>query len=123
MPEVEAQSSNVPQTPATYYIINPLELPSNQNAAALFTSSPINIVGTTAQWCSSPSRTPNWGNQLPAPGTPATSPVCTASVTSPDATVADRTACAQASLAVEQQRLQGVQDNLNRDIAIIGATP
>lgn len=105
---------------ANPYIINPLELPSNQTAAAMV---PAVNIGTTAQWCSSPFNTPNWGNQLPPPGTVATSPVASASVASPDATTADRTLCAQASLAVEQARLQGRQDVLNSNIALVQGTP
>jgi len=104
---------------ANPYIINPLELPSNQTAAAMV---PAKNIGTTAQWCQSPYYTPNWGNQVPT-STQATSPVCTASVTSPDVTTADRTACAQAALAAEQARLQARTDNLTQDIAAVTAVP
>ena len=90
---------------ATTYIINPLELPSNQNAAALFANS--GIVGTNIQWASSPigsgvgGGTSSFGDQ-------------------PTAT---RQTVAQAALAAEQARLQNLQDTHNRNIAIIGATP
>ena len=104
---------------ANPYVINPLELPSNQFAAAKV---PAWNIGTNVQWCSSPFATPNWGNQVPT-STPATSPVCTASVAAPDVTTADRTACAQAALAVEQARLQGRQDILNSNIALVTGTP
>ena len=99
----------------TTYIINPLELPSNQNAAALFANS--GIVGTNVQWSSSPFTTPGWLS-----GTPNSAP----SVGSPDVPptgAVSRTACAQAALAAEQARLQNLQDTHNRNIAIIGATP
>lgn len=81
---------------ANPYIINPLELPSNQSAAALV---PAVNKGTSAQWASSPTWT--W----------------------PDTSTASRTTCATAALAAEQARLQGRSDSLSRDITLITATP
>lgn len=81
---------------ANPYIINPLELPSNQTAAALV---PAVNKGTSAQWASSPTWT--W----------------------PDVSTASRTTCATAALTTEQARLQARQDRLNLDIARMQAVP
>lgn len=113
---------------ATTYVINPLELPSNQTAAALFTSTSQGIVDNSKTlWCSSPFTTPNWQNQVgTTPGTggaQASTDKGAVSVGWPDVTIADRTACAQVSLAVEQARLQTRTDNLTQDIASITAVP
>lgn len=85
---------------ATNYIINPLELPANQNAAAFFINA--GIVGTNLQWSQSPVQT--WPD-IPTTG------------------AGSRTVCAQAALAAEQARLQARQDTLNRDVSIITTTP
>jgi len=104
------------------YQINPLELPSNQAAAAFYTvagsgtpNSPgnpflvstVDPAGTT--WCQSP--------MAPGGVTPSFTDVVT---TGP---APSRQACAQAALAVEQARLQGRADALNRDITVVTATP
>jgi hypothetical protein len=80
-----------------FTIINPLELPSNPNAAALYPAN--TIVGTNAQWCASPMQT--W----------------------PDIPTATRTTTAQAALATQQAALQARQDVLNNQIALITAVP
>jgi hypothetical protein len=84
------------------YTMNPRELPSNPGAAAAVPK--WNTIDPTTgnpylaprNWAYSPYYTQNWGNQVgTTPGTPgaqATSPVSTASVTVPDATVTDRQA-------------------------------
>jgi len=95
------------------YQINPLELPANQNAAALYTAgnrfvlSIVDGAGTT--WCQSPMAT---GGATPS--------FADAVTTGP---APSRQACATAALAVEQSRLQGRSDNLSRDITLITATP
>jgi hypothetical protein len=81
---------------ANPYIINPLELPANQTAAAMV---PAVNKGTNAQWASSPAWT--W----------------------PDVSTASRTTTAQVALTTEQARLQARQDRLNTDIARITAVP
>jgi hypothetical protein len=115
---------------ANPYVLNPLELPSNQTAAAMVPAwniSGAGDVGTPREWSHSPFSTPNWQNAIGAPNTPPWTPgvtVClSTSVAWPDATTADRTACAQAALALEQARLQAREDSLNSDIALIQGTP
>jgi hypothetical protein len=87
---------------ANPYTLNPRELPSNAAAAAAVplwnTIDPAtgSAYVAPANWCASPYSTPNWGAQVgTTPGTAgaqAISPVTTASVTWPDAIVADRQA-------------------------------
>jgi hypothetical protein len=86
---------------ANPYTMTARELPSNPVAAAAVpkwnTIDPATGVAySPASWAASPLATPNWGVQVgTTPGTAgaqATSPVCTASVTWPDALVADRQA-------------------------------
>jgi hypothetical protein len=81
---------------AQYYVINPLELPANQAAAALFNKSV--IVGTIAQWASSPSQT--W----------------------PDISTAARQTAATAALRTEQDRQLTHQERLNEHIAQLQGT-
>jgi hypothetical protein len=98
---------------ATNYVINALELPANQTAAALFNQSVIvsvaGDVGTPREWCRSP---------LGGGGAGITSfgDIATTGAVS-------RTTTAQAALAVEQARIQARQDTVNRDISIITTTP
>ena len=107
------------------YQIHPLELPANQNAAALYTvagsgtpNSPGNpflislVDPAKTTWSSSPlvGNTNGAGGQSSFTDVPPTGAV-------------SRTSTANASLAVEQARLQGRADNLNRDITVVGTTP
>jgi hypothetical protein len=93
----------MPYNPAANpYTMNPRELPSNPAAAAAVprwnTIDPATGIAyvAPANWAASPLTTPNWGVQVgTTPGTAgaqAVSPVSTASVTWPDALVADRQA-------------------------------
>jgi hypothetical protein len=100
---------------ANPYIINPLELPSNQVAAAMV---PAWNIGNANQWCQSPSYTPNWGNQLPTP-TPPVSPCASTSVTVPDATIADRDVAARAALNTELTRQTNLQTGATGSITAI----
>jgi hypothetical protein len=96
--------------PAAYtgpYQINPLELPSNQNAAALVNTEIVDYSG--ASWASSP-LTAGGAGQSSFTDVPTTGTV-------------SRTSTAQAALRVEQARLQNRNDILTRDISIIEATP
>jgi len=104
--------------PAAYtgpYTVNPLEMPANQNAAALYSKNPflpsiVDTSGTT--WSSSPlvPSANGAGGMTSFGDVPPTGAV-------------SRTSCAQAALAAEQARLQGQSDRLNRDITVITATP
>jgi hypothetical protein len=86
------------------YQIHPLELPSNQNAAALI--NPAIVDSAKATWSSSPLGGGGAGQSSFG-----------------DQSTATRTTTAQAALAVEQSRLQGRADTLNRDITVVGTTP
>jgi len=102
-----------PYDPSTNpYIINPKELPSNQVAAAAV---PAKNVGTANQWAQSPYFLPNWS----LGGAPATFPVATASVTWPDAHVADRDVAANNALAAEKTRQQTAQTAATNAITAI----
>lgn len=81
---------------AQYYVINPLELPANQAAAALFNKAV--IVGTTTQWASSPSQT--W----------------------PDIPTATRQTAAAAALTAEQARQVAHEERLNEHITQLQGT-
>jgi hypothetical protein len=91
---------------ATNYVINPLELPSNQAAAALFNQAV--IVGTTAQWCSSPYGGAT-GGALHTSGFP-------------DATVAQRTTAAQAALIAERNARIAQADAIQTSITQLANT-
>lgn len=113
---------------ANPYIINPLELPANQTAAARLSGSPSNPtwnVGTTTQWCQSPFTTPTWGDQFQPPGsagaqgTQAT-PDGRASVAWPDATPLNRQTCAQQAIAAEQARLNAANTANNTALTGLG---
>jgi hypothetical protein len=101
---------------ATNYVINVLELPANQIAAALFNQSVIVSaaadIGTPREWSHSPMAASANG----AGGMSSFTDIATTGAGS-------RTTTAQAALAVEQARIQARQDAVNRDIAIITATP
>jgi len=106
-----------PYDPSTNpYIINPKELPSNQVAAAAV---PAKNVGTANQWAQSPYFLPNWS----LGGAPATSPVATASVTWPDAQVADRDVAANNALAAEKTRHQASSPSLRTPLSMPSPLP
>jgi hypothetical protein len=90
------------------YQINPKELPSNQNAAALVPAAIVDSAGTT--WASSPMQSTGGAVSNSFADVPPTGTV-------------SRTSCATASLAVEQSRLQGRNDVLSRNITLIQAVP
>jgi hypothetical protein len=97
----------MPYNPAANpYTINPKELPANQAAAAAVpawnTIDPATgAVYSPPRWCMSPYYLPNWS----LGGAQATSPVATASVTWPDAQIADRDVNANNALNAEKTRL------------------
>lgn len=99
---------------ANPYIINPKELPANQAAAAMV---PAKNIGTANQWCQSPYYLPNWS----LGGQPATSPVATASVTWPDAQIADRDVAANNALNAEKTRQTTSQTGAAGAITAINA--
>lgn len=112
------------------YILNTLELPANQAAAAAV---PAKCVSATL-WSQSPSYLPLWGDEsqgpqpppyLPGPGTAAQGPaqalpgVATASVVRPDASLNAREAAANTSLAAEKARQTTNQTNAANAISAI----
>jgi hypothetical protein len=115
---------------ANPYILNTLELPANQAAAAAV---PAWNVSTTL-WSQSPSYLPLWGDESqgpqpppysPGPGAPAQGPaqalqgVATASVVRPDASINAREAAANISLAAEKTRQQTAQTNAGNAVTAI----
>jgi len=120
-----------PYDPSTNpYILNTLELPANQAAAAAV---PAKNVSATL-WCQSPSYLPLWGDESqgpqpppygPAPGPAAQGPaqalqgVATASVVRPDVSINAREACANASLSAEKSRQQAIQTTAGNNVTAI----
>lgn len=123
----------VPYNPALNpYILNVLELPANQAAAAQVPA--INV--STTQWCQSPYFLPLWGDESlgaqpppygPGPGAAVQGPaqalpgVATATVTRPDADINARTLAAATALNAEKARLTAASGNNTAAIAAINA--
>ena len=112
------------------YILNTLELPANQQAAAAV---PAKCVSATL-WCQSPQYLPFWGDESqgpqpppygPGPGTAAQGPaqalqgVATAAVRRPDVSINAREACANTSLAAEKSRQQAIQTTAGNAVTAI----